>query len=229
MHKTPQDTKTFIEALGPKLDGRAYLAVPYPALVTAVDVADGYEIEIGSQSLSEHKSGAYTGEVSGEMIHASGARFVLVGHSERRHIFGETDEVIAQKVQRAFQSELLPVLCIGETQGQREAGETAKVLEHQLSVGLKDSTPLIIAYEPVWAIGTGKSATPQMAQDVHLAIRGFLREAHGLDFADNTPILYGGSVKPGNASELLARPDIDGLLVGGASLDVDNFLKICKG
>lgn len=222
MHKTPMEAKAFIEELISH-DVEAYLAVPYPSLLLAADCAKNSKISIGAQNLSEHASGAYTGEVSGSMIRSCGARFVLVGHSERRFIYGETDEVVNAKVKRALAEELTPVLCVGESDAQRHAGKTVDVIRSQVEKGMEDLDPkhLVIAYEPVWAIGTGHTATPEMAQEVHALIRGLV--------GSSTPILYGGSVKGSNAKELLLQPDIDGALVGGASLKVNDFLSIIQG
>ncbi|HPE85602.1 MAG TPA: triose-phosphate isomerase, partial [Chlamydiales bacterium] len=174
-----------------------------------------------------HTEGAYTGEVSGRMIYESGARFVLIGHSERRQYYGETNQSVKLKIQRAVLDGLVPVMCIGETEVQREQGKTTAVLESQLTEGLEglsDLASLVVAYEPVWAIGTGKSATPEMADEAHAAIHSKL-EALGL----KAPILYGGSVKPATINELMAKERIDGALVGGASLDVKSFYQIVVG
>ncbi|MCP5491778.1 MAG: triose-phosphate isomerase [Chlamydiales bacterium] len=219
MHKTPAEAVAFIEALNCK----AHLAVPFPALQAASEAARGKDIEIGAQDLCEHSAGAFTGEVSGEMIRACGASFVLVGHSERRHIYGESDELINAKLKQAIKAGLMPVLCIGETLSERELNKTEEVLERQLTLGLEGvDAPFIIAYEPVWAIGTGKSASAQMAEQAHVAIRRFLKNI-------KVPILYGGSVNPSNAKELLRQDNIDGALVGGASLDVKTFTSIIRG
>ena len=197
------------------------------------------KITVGAQNMHFEKEGAFTGEVSAEMVLAAGGSAVLVGHSERRHVFGETDEMVGKKVARALAAGLTPVLCVGEKLDEREAGKTALVVSRQLSAGIQGVTDaaqlsrVVIAYEPVWAIGTGKTATPAQGQEVHKHLRSELRTAfasrHGsVEKAEETLILYGGSVKADNASELLREPDIDGLLVGGASLKADSFLKICR-
>ncbi len=230
MYKTPMEAKAFIEELAPLLgDKKAYLAVPYTALVTAADAAKGTGISVGAQNLSEHGEGAYTGEISGKMIFESGATFTLIGHSERRQYYGETNGSVRAKVERAIKCGLTPVMCIGETLAEREQGDTAAVLKTQIAEGLNGFEPkeleaLVVAYEPVWAIGTGKSATPQLADETHSVIRNQL-EAMRID----PLILYGGSVKPTTIKELMAMDRIDGALVGGASLDVKSFYQIIEG
>ena len=211
-----------------------------PAVVEALrgSGAKGAGILVGAQNMHFEKEGAFTGEISAEMILSAGGKAVILGHSERRHVFGESDEWIGKKVLRALEAGLIPVLCVGEKLEEREAGQTFQVVSRQLREGLRGvkSTAqlerLVLAYEPVWAIGTGKTATPQQGQEV----QAFLREELGKVYAalgapaakaESCRILYGGSVKPENAAELLAQKDIDGLLVGGASLKADSFLKIC--
>ena len=229
MYKTPAEAAFFIEALKPKLaQSRAYLAVPFPALVPACEAAKGSGIEIGAQNLSEHKEGAYTGEVSAGMIRASGASFTLIGHSERRQYYGESDDLVHAKLRRAILSGLKPILCIGETENEREQGKTEEVIKTQLKGALGKIEPdelkeLIVAYEPVWAIGTGKSASAEMANEAHGVIKAFLK-SYMLDVM----VLYGGSVKPENAKELLAMEHIDGALVGGASLNIESFIQIIE-
>lgn len=186
----------------------------------------------GGQNLSVHKSGAYTGEVSGVMLKDFGCTYVIVGHSERRTLYGESDELVAQKFKAAQESGLVPILCVGETLGEREAGDTEKVVARQLdavvhAAGISALSNAVIAYEPVWAIGTGKNATPGQAQDVHRFIRGRLAKQDAR-IASGTRILYGGSVKGSNAAELFKQEDIDGGLIGGASLIADDFLQICR-
>jgi len=207
------------------------VAPPFPALAVAADILEGSGIALAAQDLYPEDEGAYTGEVSAPMIAAAGADHVILGHSERRHIFGEDDEFIARKVKAALQHELTPILCVGETQAQRETDETVAVVTSQLRGGLSelrgsDLSRLVVAYEPVWAIGTGLTATPEMAQQVHALIRDFLGDLLGATVAAQVRIQYGGSVKPDNAGDLLAQPDIDGALVGGASLDPDSFAAI---
>lgn len=186
---------------------------------------------IGSQNISEHSHGAFTGEVNADMLIDLGVSFTLVGHSERRVIFGETDETITKKVLAALRSGLMPVLCVGETLQEREAGTTQKVIKHQVESVLNDIQDpdykkIVIAYEPVWAIGTGLTATPEQAQEIHAFIRGIISKFNR-EKANSISILYGGSVNSANALDLMKQPDIDGALVGGASLDADSFIKIC--
>lgn len=187
---------------------------------------------IGAQNSSENEFGAFTGETSVDSLSEMGVHFTLVGHSERRTLFGETDETINKKVLKASQTGILPILCIGETLEEREAGKTLDIVLGQLKAGLKDlkiqnESEVIIAYEPVWAIGTGKTASPEQAGEVHNAIREVLSEIYG-DFGQDISILYGGSVKPNNVEDLLAQPNINGGLVGGASLKAESFNALCS-
>jgi triosephosphate isomerase len=189
-------------------------------------------IALGAQDVCEHDAGAYTGEVSAPMLKEVGCRYVIIGHSERRHIYGESDEIAGQKVAAALRSGLVPILCVGELLEEREQGMTEQVVARQLeavikTVGIDGLSGAVIAYEPVWAIGTGKTATPQQAQEVHAFIRQRIAQANPA-VAENLRILYGGSVKGDNAGELFAMLDIDGGLIGGASLKGEEFLKICK-
>ncbi len=192
----------------------------------------GTTVLLGAQNCHEEKEGAFTGEVSVPMLKDMGVQVVLVGHSERRHVFGESDERIGRKLQAVLRARLQGMLCVGETLEEREAGRTFEVLERQLRVlrgavrKPEQAALLSIAYEPVWAIGTGRTATPETAQEAHAELRRLLGDILGAEAAASTPLLYGGSVKPGNAAELLARPDVDGLLVGGASLSPGTFLPI---
>jgi triosephosphate isomerase (TIM) len=190
---------------------------PYVSLADAVQVLAGTEIGVFAQNCHWDEEGAFTGEVSASMLRELGVYGTLVGHSERRQLFGETDETVALRTQAALAAGLHVIACVGETDGERDAGETAAVLHRQVSV-LEADDNLVIAYEPVWAIGTGKSATPDMAREAHETIKELL----------DLPVLYGGSVKPENAAELLAHAAVDGALVGGASLDVDSFAAICR-
>jgi triosephosphate isomerase len=197
------------------------------AAVSASLEEAGSKVEVSAQNLYPADSGAFTGEISAPMIKAAGGKWVILGHSERRSIFGESDKFIREKVEAAVKGKLRPIACIGETLEERESGKTLAVVAEQLDAfsDLLKADPgyIVIAYEPVWAIGTGKVATPEQAQEVHLAIRSRLAEKVGKDVADKTRILYGGSVKGSNAAELLSCPDIDGALVGGASLKADDF------
>ena len=195
------------------------LAVPF----TALQAAQGSEIEIGAQNMHDAAEGAFTGEISANMLWDAGATFVILGHSERRHLFGETNAFIHRKVVRALEEELQPLLCIGETEEERAHGRTADVLKRQLDECLKGVDPekVMIAYEPVWAIGTGKTATPEIAEEAHQQIRAHLGES-----GKGVAILYGGSVKPETMKPLMQQPNVNGVLVGGASLDVETFAKI---
>lgn len=203
---------------------------PFPYLEQAADALDGSAIGWGAQDVSERAEGAFTGEISAEMLVDTGCTHVLVGHSERRQFFGDTDSLVNAKARRALDGGLVPVICIGETRAEREAGDTDAVVTRQLGAAFAGIAParwsgLLVAYEPVWAIGTGLTATPQQAQDVHATIRAWLA---GVDAAAaaHVRILYGGSVKAGNAAAIFAMPDVDGGLVGGASLDGAEFVNI---
>lgn len=206
------------------------VCVPFPYLSeTAVGLAAS-DIRWGAQDCSAHAQGAYTGEVSAAMLAEFGCRFCVVGHSERRALHGESDQLVADKAKAALASGVTPIVCVGETRAQREAGDTVAVVKRQLSVVIHTLahcvSEMVVAYEPVWAIGTGLSATPQQAQDVHGLLRAQLQAASG--HASRIKILYGGSVKPDNAAALFAQPDIDGALVGGASLKAADFVAICR-
>lgn len=206
---------------------------PYVNLETAKALVKDTVVKLGAQNMYFEDSGAYTGEISADMLKSVGCEYVILGHSERRTIFNESDEVINKKIQKALSSELKPIFCIGETLEEREKNITKDVIETQLKGGLKDISEddldnIIIAYEPVWAIGTGKTATPEQAQDVHAFIRNLIKEMYSDNAADKIIIQYGGSVKPANAKELLGQDDIDGALVGGACLKADSFIDIIK-
>ena len=205
---------------------------PYVLIPLAAEKLAGSAVVWGGQNLSAHQSGAYTGEISGPMLKDYGCTYVIVGHSERRMLYGENDALVAEKYGAAQTVNLIPILCVGETLQEREANQTETVVARQLDAviekhGIGSFKSAVIAYEPVWAIGTGKTATPQQAQDVHRFIRARLA-ARDKAVADKVRILYGGSMKGGNAKELLAQPDIDGGLIGGASLQVEEFLTICR-
>jgi triosephosphate isomerase len=207
------------------------VAPPYTALAACAHECEGSRVEIAAQNLHTKESGAYTGEISAAMLVAAGCRWAIVGHSERRQHFGETDVFVGEKTAAALKAGLVPIVCVGETLQEREAGRTLDVVERQvrafLPVIAADSRAVAIAYEPVWAIGTGKNAGPAEAQQVHEAIRTWLKEASST-LAARTRLLYGGSVKPDNAHDLLGAPDVDGALVGGASLDTATFGPIAK-
>lgn len=205
---------------------------PFPYLSSVGDRISGSSVALGAQNVSEHESGAFTGETAGSMLRESGCKYVIVGHSERRALMGETSDIVAAKFQAALESGLQPILCVGETLEQREAGQTEAVIDEQLNAVLNSSGAdafenAVIAYEPVWAIGTGMTASPEQAQDVHRHIRASL-EARNASVAAKVKILYGGSVKGENAAGLFSKPDIDGGLIGGASLKSVDFLAIAE-
>ena len=207
------------------------IAPSFTSLTPVAEVLSGSNIHLGAQNLSWHEEGAFTGEISPAMVASSGCDHVILGHSERRQYFHETDETVNKKIAAAVRHNLVPVFCVGETETERETNITFSVLDKQISTGLQgialeDLATLVIAYEPVWAIGTGKTATTEQAQEVHHFLRSLLEKAHGTEFAQSTRILYGGSVKPNNIAELMAMPDVDGGLVGGASLEAETFSKI---
>lgn len=208
------------------------VCVPFPYLQQVGEALAGSAVALGAQTLSEHDSGAHTGEVSASMLKEFGCRYVIVGHSERRSLYAESDQAVAGKFRAAQAGGLIPILCLGETLGEREHGETEAVVARQLqavlgAVGAGAAANAVIAYEPVWAIGTGRTATPEQAQEVHRFIRSRIADGDPRRAGEIT-ILYGGSVKPGNAGELFAMPDIDGGLIGGASLVAQDFLAICR-
>jgi triosephosphate isomerase len=214
-------------------DTEMMIAPPYTALASVAETLKGSRVLLGAQNLHWETEGAYTGEISAPMLVSTGCRYVIVGHSERRQYFGETDETVNQKIAAAIKHGLMPIFCIGESEQERESDLTFSVLDKQLKKGLEgffvdDLKTLVIAYEPVWAIGTGKTATSDQAQEVHHFLRTRLSELFGQSLAGATRILYGGSVKPENISDLMDRPDIDGALVGGASLNAETFSKIIK-
>lgn len=216
----------------PEVDSKVIVCSPFPYLSQVEALTTHSQLHFGAQDLNVNASGAFTGEVSAEMIKDFNAEYVIVGHSERRTLYGETDEVVAEKVKVALDNGLTPLFCIGELLEQRESGETEAVVTRQINavidlIGIDAFKNIIIAYEPVWAIGTGVTATPEQAQETHAAIRNLLAQ-HDADVAQTTPILYGGSMNPANAEELLACEDIDGGLIGGASLKAEDFLSICK-
>jgi triosephosphate isomerase len=235
MHHDRQSALAFAETLKAGLGGaltKADVAVypAYPYLLPLAEALASTGVWVGAQEMHEAEKGAFTGAVSASMVLDAGGTSVLIGHSERRQLFGETDEGTRRKVAAALKAGLKPVLCVGETLPQREAGETERVVLSQLEGGLEgvdDPGPLVLAYEPVWAIGTGKTATPDQAQEVHGVIRKWWAKRFGADAA-GVRILYGGSVKPGNVSALMAQEDVNGGLVGGASLEAGSFLDIVR-
>jgi triosephosphate isomerase (TIM) len=239
MYKTAREAAGYVEELIPLIEGCAaevYLAVPYTSIATAARAAKDSEITIGAQNMNDAREGAFTGEIAALMLKEAGAEFVLLGHSERRHHFGETNAFIQRKVVRALADDLIPILCVGETLEERNEGRMEDVLRQQIEKGLEgvpaeEVGKLILAYEPVWAIGTGKSATAKMADEAHAFCREVLGDLFGKRKATALPILYGGSVSEANIADLIEQKDIDGVLVGGSSLDPKNLAKIvlkCK-
>ncbi|WP_396208059.1 triose-phosphate isomerase [Gemmatimonas sp.] len=238
LNHTPSDARAFLQrflAQVPKLNERTL--VFFPSAITLTTVVDGLkdrpEVWVGVQNVHSEAQGAFTGENSVLMARDVGARVVLVGHSERRHVFGETDAMTTKKMALIAQARLTPMLCVGETLEEREAGRTAEVVERQLSAGLAELddaqvATIMLAYEPVWAIGTGRTATPEDASEIHGVLRQALISRVGERAGAGIPILYGGSVNRGNATQLLAASDVDGLLVGGASLDADSWAGIVR-
>ena len=235
MHKTPRETGEFFASFKPLVADSDHCEIvvcpPFTGLVAAVEAAAGSAIGIGAQNLYWEKRGAFTGEIAPGMLSAAGCRYAIIGHSERRQFFGETDETVSRKIAAAQEAELVPIVCVGELLDEREAGQTEVVLKKQVNGAFRSLTagqfsPIIIAYEPVWAIGTGKTATPEMAVEAHRFLRGLVGELFGPESAQQVRILYGGSVKPANVRGLMAQPDIDGALVGGASLEPDSFAAI---
>ena len=235
MNKTPSETKAFAEefkALLPKTKWcDIVVCVPAADLSAAVRAFKDSRIAVGAQNVYFEKSGAYTGEVSADMLADLGVRYVIVGHSERRALFGETDEVVNKKVHAALDAGLNPIICVGESLAQREMGVTLELIALQVKsalagVGAEQMRRCVIAYEPIWAIGTGKTATAEQAAEVCTSIRTTVRHLYGARIARSITIQYGGSMKPGNAAELLAQPDIDGGLIGGASLKPADFVEI---
>ena len=209
------------------------IAPPFTALAQVSEVVNGTCVSLGAQNLFWESEGAYTGEISSGMIVSTGCRYVIIGHSERRQYFGETDESVNRKIRSALNSGLIPVVCVGESEKERELNETFSVLDKQVKKGLEtfsaeDLNTLVMAYEPVWAIGTGKTASAEQAQEVHAFLRTMIEKKFGNVLANSMRILYGGSVKPDNIAELMAMPDVDGALVGGASLDPETFSKIVQ-
>lgn len=236
MNKLRSEAKALAEELRSNLGDasvKLMVAPPFTSLVDVAEVLKGTGIRVGAQNMGLELSGAHTGEVSAEMLKDVGVETVILGHSERRHIYGETDAMINQKVHLALAEDLEVILCVGELLDEREAGKAEEVVRGQLAGSLEGvdagaMAGLVIAYEPVWAIGTGKTATPEDADDMHRAIRGWLRETFGDRVAEDTIIQYGGSVKPENAADLLRKENIDGALVGGASLKADSFAAIAR-
>ncbi len=232
MFKTIGEAVDFIDKIKPVADKASHceviVAPPFTALAAAAQAASGSKVAVAAQNVHWDKEGAHTGDISTGMLLDAGCTHVIIGHSERRHDCGETDEQVNKKVKAALAAGLLPIVCVGETLAEREKSETEKVLETQFAGGMagltaSDFSRIMIAYEPVWAIGTGRTATPEMAVEAHRFIRGLARRQFGEDGAKGVRILYGGSVKPENVGGLMAQEEIDGALVGGASLKADSF------
>ncbi len=237
MYKTGPEavqTATNLAGLCSKLTDRDIMIAPTNlSLPLVAQAVKNTIVKLGAQNLHFEKQGAFTGEVSADMIKAAGGEYVLIGHSERRQYFGETDALVCRKIKAALGAGLKPVFCIGETEEQREQGNTYLILDKQVSDGLKgfgleQLSNLVLAYEPVWAIGTGKTASIEQVAEVHQHLRSLLEKLFSKDLADRTRIVYGGSVKPENVKELMGIEDVDGALVGGASLDADKFINIIK-
>ncbi|MEN8140387.1 MAG: triose-phosphate isomerase [Thermodesulfobacteriota bacterium] len=234
MHTTISAARELAAAIaaGPITSGRqVLLAPPMTALAAVGESLSGSPVELGSQNICWEEQGAFTGEISPAMLKDVGGTMAIIGHSERRAIFGETDQLINTRVKGALSHGIIPILCIGETLEQRENGSTMALLEEQLKAGLAETSldsgaQLVVAYEPVWAIGTGKTATSRQAQEVHAFVRNLLGKLYQKDIAGQIRILYGGSVNPANVDELMGQEDIDGALVGGAALKADSFLAI---
>jgi triosephosphate isomerase len=235
MFKTAGETTQFFEKFNGLVAKASHCEVvicpTFVNIPAAVEATKGTNVEIGAQNMYWAKEGAFTGEISGPMIKAVGAKWVIIGHSERRQYFGETDETVLKRTIAALDNGLKPIVCVGEMLAEREAGKTNDVLTTQVNGGLATLTPeqfaqIVVAYEPVWAIGTGKTATPEIAADAHRVIRGVLAAKFGKDAAEKTRILYGGSVKPDNVKTLMAQTEVDGALVGGAALTPDSFASI---
>src|SRR5438309_7466278 len=237
MYKTPDQTCAFFREFLPMVAGhdRDEVAVfpPFIDLPAAAEAAKGSNVSVGGQDLYWEKEGAFTGEISPAMLLSLGCTHVIIGHSERRQYFGETDDTVNLRLKAALEHGLTPIVCVGEVLEEREAGLTEDVLRRQCmrafnALSAKKAAKLVVAYEPVWAIGTGKTATPEMAADAHVLIRGEAAKSFGEEFASSLRILYGGSVKPENAKALMSQEEIDGALVGGASLDAKSFAAIVK-
>jgi triosephosphate isomerase (TIM) len=235
MHKTVHEAVVFVKELRSMVkdieDVEIVVAPPFTAIHAVAEAARNTNVAVAGQHMYWEKQGAFTGEVSGEMLREAGAEFVIIGHSERRRLFGDTDETVNRCLIAALAAKLTPIVCIGETLEEREANHTLTVLDRQIKVGLDSMTgeqvaSLVIAYEPVWAIGTGRNATPEQAGEAHAHIRQRLRQWFGGDAAEACHVIYGGSVKPDNIHDLVSLPDVDGALVGGASLEIRGFFDI---
>jgi triosephosphate isomerase (TIM) len=237
MYKTPAQAQQFVHAFLPLVSGHSRdeiaICASFVCIPAVVEAAKGSKVHVGAQDVFWEKEGAFTSAVSAPMLIACGCSHVIIGHSERRQYFGETDDTVNRKLEAALEAGLTPIVCVGEVLEEREAGITNDVLRRQCSVGFRGisgekAIKLVVAYEPVWAIGTGQTATPEIAAEAHAVIRGEAAKAFGQEHGSRMRILYGGSVKPENASSLMAQPEIDGALVGGASLDAKHFAAIVQ-
>lgn len=227
--KLAEEVNNALKTVEPKCD--VIICVPFTHLFPINNIIDTKKLGLGAENCADHRSGAYTGEVSAPMVASTGAQYVILGHSERRQYYGETAETLKEKVRLALDNNLTPIFCIGEVLEQRENGTYFDVVKAQIedalfSLSAEDFGKLILAYEPVWAIGTGKTATDDQAQEIHAFIRKTIEDKYGKEVAENTSILYGGSCKPSNAKALFAKPDVDGGLIGGAALDAESFMGI---
>jgi triosephosphate isomerase (TIM) len=237
MNKTLDEAVLLAQALSDELKSEknvdVVLCPPFTNLSAVYQIIKNTPIRLGAQNIHWVEKGAYTGEISAEMVKSVGCAFVILGHSERRQFFQETNETVNKKITRVLGSQLTPIVCVGETLNERKSGQTDKVIETQIrgvlaGLPVEDAEKLVIAYEPVWAIGTGENATPQQAQQIHKFIRDLLTDIYNDRLAQGMRIQYGGSMKPDNAAELLAQPDVDGGLIGGASLDAKSFIGIIR-
>jgi triosephosphate isomerase len=235
MNKTVAETVVFLDAYKPLVASNSHVdsavCPPFIALSAAAEKLKGTAVGLGAQNVNENENGAFTGEVSGSMLASIGCQYVIIGHSERRQFYGDTDSLVQKKIAKAYKYNMIPVVCVGESLEQRESGKTFDVVSTQVKAALEglpsaDVQKLVFAYEPIWAIGTGRTATPAQAQEVHLSIRNILKDLYGSSTSLRVRILYGGSVKPDNTAELMTCEDVDGGLVGGASLDAVSFAKI---
>jgi triosephosphate isomerase len=235
MYKTPEQSRQFMDEFLPLVAGHTrdeiVICPPFVDIAAVVEKANGTSIEVGAQNMYWEKEGAFTAEISSEMLLGAGCKWVILGHSERRQYFAETDDTVNRRLKVALEAGLSPIVCVGEVKEEREAGVTEDVLRRQCSrafssISARKAAKMAIAYEPVWAIGTGLTATPEMANEAHLLIRQEASNVFGAEYAQQLRILYGGSVKPENANQLLSQEEIDGALVGGASLKAESFSKI---
>jgi triosephosphate isomerase len=234
MNTTLQEGVNLAKSVNEKVNNTnvtVILCTPFIHLTEVAKIINKPNLFLGAQNCADHENGAFTGEVAPAMVKSTGAKYVILGHSERRAYYGESNQLLATKVKLALDNDLIPIFCIGEVLEEREAGKHFDIVKNQLDEGLfglpkEDFSKIVLAYEPVWAIGTGKTATPEQAQEIHKVIRDHIASKYGEEVADNCSILYGGSCKPSNAAELFANPDVDGGLIGGASLKADDFMGI---